>query len=342
MPFKKVLVAACVMLLMGALLRAQADKAEPSGAQMAKSAQTFLGSLSEEQKAQATFEFDSPERINWHFIPRERKGLPLKQMEGETLRNAHALIQSGLSKSGYEQTLNVMSLEEVLYLLESGDRETRRKRRDPQNYYLTIFGKPGNSGLWGWRLEGHHLSLNYTIKDGEVVSSTPEFFGANPAFIDAGPKRSIRVLAPEEDIARQILKLASSDRQETIWISKEAPNDVRGGGAPQPETSAPVGLKAGEMNADQKEMLGKLLDEYLKNMPADVESRRRSELKEAGLDNIYFAWWGSSERNERHAYRVQGPTFIIEYNNTQNDANHIHSMWRDLKGDFHIPLAKSE
>src|SRR5690606_32712448 len=151
---------------------------------------------------------------------RERKGLPLKQMEGETLRNAHALIQSGLSKSGYEQTLNVMSLEEVLYLLESGDRETRRKRRDPQNYYLTIFGKPGNSGLWGWRLEGHHLSLNYTIKDGEVVSSTPEFFGANPAFIDAGPKRSIRVLAPEEDIARQILKLASSDRQETIWISK--------------------------------------------------------------------------------------------------------------------------
>jgi hypothetical protein len=338
MAWKRVLVAVCVVGMMGALLRAQANKAEPSGAAMAAAAKVFVAALTPAQASQARFNYDDAERLNWHFIPRPRKGLPLKALEGEPLQKAQALIQTGLSKAGYDQALNVMSLEEVLYLLEPGDRQERRERRDPQKYYLSIFGEPTPTGTWGWRLEGHHLSLNYTIVKGEVVASTPEFFGANPGMIDAGPKRMIRVLAPEEDLARQLLKLCSPEQLKAAWIDPTAPGEVRSAGAAQPETTPPVGLKAAQMTGDQKQLLKELLNEYLKNMPADVESARRGELDKAGFDNIYFAWWGKQDRNEPHHYRVQGPTFLIEYNNTQNDANHVHSMWRNLAGDFNVPL----
>ena len=337
MRLKKVLAAAAMMCLMGALLWGQADKVESSGKAMAVAAAKFLGSLSAPQAQQARFGFDDPERVNWHFIPRVRKGLPLRDIDGAALQNALGLIQTGVSTAGYDQTLNVMSLEEVLYLLEGGERAERRERRDPRKYYLSVFGEPAATGTWGWRLEGHHVSLNFTVKDGEVVSSTPEFFGANPGLIDAGKERSIRVLAPEEDLARQLLKLCSPEQQKVAWVSKTAPDEVRGAGKLQPEVTAPVGLKAADMNADQKELLGKLIGEYLKNMPADVETRRRGELNKAGLDQIYFGWWGEEEKDKRHHYVVQGPTFIIEYNNTQNNANHVHSMWRDTHGDFSIP-----
>lgn len=329
-----------VTAAMGALLVANQSSEPSSGLGMSKAANAFLKNLNDAQKSKASFGYDDKERLNWHFIPRERKGLPLKELEGPALQSALALIRSGLSESGYDQTLNVMSLEETLYLLEGGNREERRAKRDPQKYYLSVFGAPGDSGVWGWRLEGHHISLNYSVKDGKVVASTPEFFGANPGTLEAGPGRTIRVLGAEEDIARQILKLCNEDQKKACWLDKAAPDDLRGGGVLQPETTAAVGLPAGKMSADQKKLLAELLNEYLKNMPADVVRERREKLEKAGVDNIHFAWWGDSERNARHYYRVQGPTFIIEYNNTQNSANHVHSMWRDMSGDFAIPLAK--
>jgi hypothetical protein len=259
-------------------------------------------------------------------------------IEGKALRAAHGLLQSGLSDAGYDQALNVMSLEEVLYLLEGGKREVRRGRRDPQKYYISIFGTPANSGTWGWRVEGHHLSLNYTLIDGKVVSSTPEFFGANPGLIDAGPNRKIRVLGTEEDLARQILTQGSPSQQKLMWIDKAAPDDIRSRGTVQPERTAPVGLPVAKMSADQKKLMQSLLTEYLKNMPADIEKERRTAINEAGHDNISIAWWGSSELNKRHGYRIQGPTFLVEYNNTQNSANHVHAIWRDLAGDFNVPF----
>lgn len=338
---KKLLLSCSVLAAMGVLLLAKSqEKQPPSGKAMADAAEGFLKTLPEEQRKQATFAYDSDERLNWHFIPRARKGVPLKVLEGESLEAAHRLIVSGLSESGYDQSLNVMSLEEILYLLEGGDRATRRQRRDPQNYYISVFGTPSTEGTWGWRLEGHHLSLNYSVEEGEVVASTPEFFGANPAKVDSGPKRAIRVLAPEEDLARELLKLCTPEQQKTAWISKQAPDDIRGGGEPQPPRTEPVGLAAAKMSPDQKRLLQELLAEYLKNMPADVEAERRAEINEAGLDKIHFAWWGSSEPNERHHYRLQGPTFLVEYNNTQNDANHLHTIWRNLAGDFNVPLKR--
>jgi hypothetical protein len=334
-----------VAFAMGAILFAQGDSQEPSGKAMYEAAQKFRQGLSKEQLAQASFGYDDAERLNWHFIPRVRKGLPLRDLEGDALKAAQALIASGLSKSGYDQALSIMSLEEVLYLLEPGDRAERRERRNPGKYYLSVFGMPSEKGQWGWRLEGHHISLNYTLNNGEVISSTPEFFGANPAFIDAGPERSIRVLGTEEDLARQILKLCTPEQAKIAHIDTKAPDDLRVGPntqAPssQPETTPPVGLPASKMSADQKKLLAELLGEYLRNMPSDVSGRRRNALMQAGIDNIYFAWWGDTERNQRHYYRIQGPTLLIEYNNTQNVANHVHSYWRDMAGDFGIPLKK--
>ncbi len=333
---KQLALSGLVIVAMGALLVARNLQDTPSADKMAKAAHAFLEGLPQEQSQQVKFNFDDKERLNWHFIPRERKGLPLRDLSEADKQRAHALIASGLSEAGYTQALEIMSLEEVLYLLEEGDRATRRERRHPQKYYLSIFGEPSNEGSWGWRVEGHHISLNYTIANGKVVSSTPEFFGANPGLIDSGPGRSIRVLGTEEDLARQILKLCNEEQQKLAWIAKEAPDDLRGGGVVQPVVTKPVGLAVSKMNADQKKLLQELLSEYLKNMPADVEKARRDRINQSGLDNTYFAWWGSSERNERHYYVVQGETFIIEYNNTQNSANHVHSMWRNIDGDFNL------
>jgi hypothetical protein len=344
--WKQFAVSVAVLGTMAALLLAQGEPAPASGKAMIAAAEHLRETLTKEQRDRASFAFDDPERLNWHFIPRPRKGLPLRDLEGPALKAAHALIASGLSSAGYEQALGVMSLEEVLYLLETGDRAERRERRNPGKYYVSLFGTPAGTGRFGWRVEGHHLSLNYTIENGEVIGSTPEFFGSNPAFIDAGPGRSIRVLGTEEDLARQILKLCTAETLQVVHVDPKAPDDLRGGNpkgganTTQAETTPPIGLPASKMTGDQKMLLGELLAEYLKNMPADISGRRRARLMEAGFDNIHFAWWGDTERNQRHQYRVQGPTFIIEYNNTQNNANHVHSFWRDLAGDFGIPVKK--
>lgn len=338
MGLRKLWLSIGVLAIFGAVLIAQAPKPPASGQNMQAAAQAFKTAVAPEQWKQCWFAFDDKERLNWHFIPRERKGLPLRDLEGPALAAAHGLIRSGLSNAGYDQALNVMSLEEILYLLEGGEREYRRERRHPGKYYLSVFGEPGPTGSWGWRVEGHHLSLNFTLKGGQVISSTPEFFGANPGLIDAGPKRSIRVLGKEEDIARQILKLCDAEQSKVLWVSKTAPDEVPGPATPQAVVEKPVGLPVSKMSAAQKELLQNLLSEYLQNVAGDVSEERRQRINAAGMDNVYFAWWGDSDLNQRHHYRVQGPTFVIEYNNTQNDANHVHSMWRDLAGDFGIPV----
>ncbi len=338
MAARKLVLVSAVLVAMVTLLAAQNAQTPKTGLAMSSAAQGFLSALTPAQKGEATFKFDDPERLNWHFIPRPRKGLPLKSLEGGALKAAHAFIRSGLSDAGYDQTLNIMSLEELLYLLETGDRSERRERRDPNKYYLSVFGEPAETGDWGWRLEGHHVSLNFTIKDGKVISSTPEFFGANPGTVEAGKGRQIRVLGPEEDIARQILKHCTAEQQKLCWISKEAPGEVPGPNMPQAVVAAPVGLPYAQMSEDQKKLVQELLTEYLKNLPSDVEQERRTAINNAGIDKLFFAWYGGSELHDPHHYRLQGPSFVVEYNNTQNNANHVHSMWRNLSGDFGVSV----
>jgi hypothetical protein len=313
------------------------DGSERPGISMAVAATKLAELLPAALKQKMMYGYDDPERLNWHFIPRDRNGIVLWDLEGASRKAADELVKSGLSAAGYAKTLQVRSLEEVLYLFEEGEEEYRRNRRHPHKYHITVFGTPGPTGKWGWRFEGHHLSLNFMIQDGVVVSSTPEFFGANPGLIDGGPKRSLRVLGKREDLARDILKACTAAQSQQMWIAKEAPDDIRGAGEAQPVVTEAVGLRYADMSAEQQKLLRELIAEYVTAMPVQVVRDRMKAIEKSGMDDIRIGWWGESERNQRHHYVVQGASFIIEYNNTQNEANHVHAMWRNIDGDFNLP-----
>lgn len=316
------------------------DGSDRPGVAMAAAAVKFRSLVSNDLKKKLSYDFDDPERVNWHFIPRERNGVGLWDLEGESRTAADDLVKSGLSAAGYLKTLQIRSLEEVLYLFEGGEEEVRRNRRHTHKYYITLFGEPAEKGTWGWRFEGHHLSLNFVIKDGVIVSSTPEMLGTNPALIDAGPGRSLRVLGRREDLAREILMTCDDKQKKAMWISPDAPDEMRGPGEAQPVVGEAVGLAYGQMSPDQQKLFRELIGEYVKGMPAQVVRDRMQAIEKGGMDSIRMGWWGDAEPNKRHHYVIQGSSFVIEYNNTQNSANHVHSIWRNLAGDFALPAGK--
>ncbi len=309
---------------------------------MAQAAQQLLEGLSAEQKAKATFPFDSPERTNWWFVPKEdkkkqptRKGLPLKEMNEAQKKAALALVAAGTSERGDKQATTIMSLEAILLDLEKG----RGPVRDPQWYFFTIFGTPGKSGQWGWRVEGHHLSINFTLANGEVAAATPFFFGANPATIKSGPKKGYQTLPETETLARKLFKSLDEDQQKVAYRDKPFPEPKQAMVAPS--VGAPVGLAASKMKDDQRALLVKLVESYAHRMPPEVAAAELKQVRQAGVEKIHFAYTGATEPSKGHTYRVQGPTFVIEFLNVQadsagNPANHIHSAWRRIEGDFGI------
>jgi hypothetical protein len=308
---------------------------DQTGSRMATAAGRFLAALDDGQAKQATFPFDSEERLNWHFIPRERKGLSIKEMAPAQRSLAFGLIQTGLGASGYLKATTIMSLEQVLRDLEQG----KGPVRDPERYFVTIFGKPSDSGRWGWRVEGHHLSLNFVLEDGKIVAATPAFFGANPAEVRQGPRQGLRTLADIEDRALRLLQALDDSQRSKAILSSEAPKDIRAANTPQPPTAAAEGIAFTELNDEQREMLRALVEAYAADMPEEVGRAWIGEIKKAGPESVRFAWYGAADRSAGHAYKVQGPTFLIEFNNTQNGANHIHSVWRNMLGDFGNAMA---
>jgi Protein of unknown function (DUF3500) len=208
--------------------------------------------------------------------------------------------------------------------------------RDPELYYLTVFGDPSAKSAWGWRLEGHHVSLRFAIDNGRLlVSSTPQFLGANPAEVPYGygPYTGLRVLAAQEDAARALV-LALDAKRQAIAIVAPNPRGFASGTTVKFDPQTPVGLPMSQMTPAERDMLMKLIDSYASVMPADIAAARLAKIKTAGTDTIMFAWSGSTEKGRQHQYQVQGPTFLIEHNNTQNNGNHIHAVWRDFNGDF--------
>jgi hypothetical protein len=210
--------------------------------------------------------------------------------------------------------------------------------RDPELHYITIFGEPSNTGVWGWRLEGHHMSVNVTMDKGKFVASTPTFFGSNPAEVRDGPRRGLRALGPEEDLGRALLAALDADQKKVAILPGNAPNDILTGNTKKAEVSAPTGLQGSKMNSKQKDLLLNLIREYAERNAAEASADTLNAIKKAGLDNVYFAWMGTETRGQAHYYRVQSPVFLIEYDNTQNNANHIHSVWRDLRNDWGIDV----
>jgi hypothetical protein len=309
---------------------------------MTQAANVFLEALGADERAEATMAFDDPARLDWHNIPKpERKGLQLRDMTREQRQRCHALLQTALSKSGYAKLQNILALENNL---REGEKNlTNGQLRDPLRYFLTIFGTPAATGEWGWSFEGHHLSLNFVIRDGQVVADTPSFWGANPATVkvevDGGPEVGVRTLTDEEQLAFDLLAALDDAQHKQAVIAAEAPADYRGPGAPQPPHQAPAGLAASAMTAAQKEILASLLRCYTGHLADDLAAARWGEIDAAGLDQVHFAWLGAQEAGQPHAYRVQGPTFVLELVNYQSDpegnpANHIHSVWRRLPADF--------
>ncbi len=310
---------------------------QETGSHMAVAAERFLTSLSKDQLAKATYPFDAPERLDWHFIPRPRKGLPIKELSGEQRALAFGLIQSGTAATGFLKVTTIMSLEQILLELEKGSGPTR----DPELYYLTVFGTPTNRGRWGWRVEGHHLSLNFVLEDGKIISGTPAFFGSNPGEVRQGPRQGLRTLADREDRALRLLQALDENQKKAVMFSHEAPKEIRSVSppAPQPLTDPAVGVAYADMTGDQRSMLRALFESYALDMTDEVARAWLGEIRGAGFEKIKFTWAGPADRSQPHAYRVQGPTFLIEFNNTQNGANHIHSVWRNMLGDFGMPIA---
>lgn len=298
--------------------------------EMAGAANNWLAALTPEQKAKATFELKSDERLNWHFIPRDRKGLPLKEMSTGQRHLAYALLNSALSQRGFIKTTTIMSLEEILRDIEQG----KGPVRDPELYFFSIFGKPDAAGTWGWRVEGHHLSLNFTVTGGKAVSVTPSFFGSNPGEVRTGQRQGLRVLAAEEDLGRKLVKSLDAQQQPVAIIADVAPKDVITSADRKAKELTPPGLSAAKMNPAQVELLQELIREYVQRYRAELAGKDLEKIRTAGIEKVYFVWAGGLEPKQGHYYRIQGPTFLLEYNNTQNDANHIHAVWREFNGDF--------
>ena len=317
--------------------------AGPSPARMATAAIELLKSLTPEQRQQATFSFDGDERTHWHFVPTEifaRHGLTLKQMNPSQRAFARELLKAGLSRRGYMTATQVMELESVLATLEAAQRAAAQPPqgnplvRDPERYFFSIFGTPSTRNTWGWRVEGHHLSLHFTVVNGTLVAGAPTFLGSNPAEVRDGPKKGTRVLGLEEDAARLLLESLDASQCATAIINTTAPNDIVTVASVKIDPLSPVGIPAAALTVGQRALLKQLVDVYAGYMADDIAADRLARIEKAGWEKVAFAWAGGLERGQKHYYRVQGPTFLIEYDNTQNDANHIHSVWRDFSGDF--------
>jgi hypothetical protein len=311
---------------------------------MTRSAQALLNSLTPEQKAQAKLAFDGDERLFWHYIPTDdipnrykkpRMGLILGDMTAHQRHLATALLSSGLSQSGFIKASTIMSLEDVLRIVE----KDTTGRRNPEKYHFSIFGDPSDSGTWGYRVEGHHVSLHFTIAKGRLAG-TPTFFGANPHEVREGPRTGLRPLAGEEDAGRALVLALDEGQRKTAVVAAEAYKDILTEASRKAALDGqPSGLSASRMNARQKDLLSKVLDEYVYNVPDQIAQSRLEKIKKAG-NNINFAWAGPVEKGKPHYYRIQGPAFLVEYDNTQNGANHSHTVWREFEGDFGLDLLK--
>jgi hypothetical protein len=260
----------------------------------------------------------------------ERNGLQLKEMSEPQRKLAHELLKTGLSARGYTTYTQIMQLESILKVVENGSGPTR----DPEGYRFSVFGTPSAKGTWGWRVEFHHISLHFDVVNGTAISSTPSFAGANPAEVKDGPQKGQRTLGTLEDTARALVTALDEPQRKVAIFTNVALNDIVTGNALDIKPLSPEGIKASAMTAAQRDHLMKILDAYAGLMAPDIAADRMAKVKKAGIENIAFAWAGSIERGQKHYYRVQGPTFLIEFDNTQNDGNHVHSVWRDFNGDF--------
>ncbi len=312
-----------LMVITGSVLGAHSAAKE-----LSEAALSFLGSLDAAEKERVAYPLADVERENWHYVPRERKGLRFKDLLPLQREKAIALLHAGLSERGREQAEAIMSLEQVLFEIEG------RSHRDAGLYTVTLFGAPSEHGTWGWRVEGHHLSVNFTLVAGHAIATTPSFFGANPAEVRSGPRKGFRALGELEDLGRELVRSLTPEQRARAILPIKAPADILTTNQRKITLAAPEGLPASAMTEGQRRVLEQIVRAYVFRHRRDVAQADLDRITAGGWGRVHFAWAGGLEPGVGHYYRVQGPTFLIEYDNTQNNANHVHAVWRDAERDF--------
>ena len=296
---------------------------------MRSSVERVLAALPEKSRAQAMRLFDDRDRTEWHYTPRSRNGISFKEMDKAGREAVHALLRTALSAAGYRKVVNIIELEIVLREI-----ETFGWMRDPERYHLTVYGTPDAAKRWGWRFEGHHLSLNFTLAGDKLVVDSPSFFGANPATVAAGPKKGLRAMGEEHDAGWALLEsLGEAQRREAVFEARTY-GDIVTGTRDKVDPLAAAGIPAVKLDEKQRALLWKLIEVYAGSFEPALAQARLARTKQGGIEAIRFGWAGSIARGKPHYYRVQGPLFLIEYDASQNDGNHIHTVWRDFSGDF--------
>jgi len=314
--------------LIGLVLAVSPLAGHPASTELTAAARAFLDSLDPAQRQRVTYPLADAERENWHYVPRDRNGLRLKDLTPGQRDRAIALLHAGLSERGRAQAEAIMSLEQVLFEIEG------RSHRDAGLYTVTLFGEPSEQASWGWRVEGHHLSVNFTLVGGHAIATTPSFFGANPAEVRSGPRQGLRALGELEDLGRELVRALTPAQQQRAILPIKVPSDILTTNQRRIALSAPEGLAASAMNAAQRKVLEQIVRAYVFRHRPDVAQQELERITAAGWETVHFAWVGGLEPGVGHYYRVQGRTFLIEYDNTQNNANHVHAVWRDAERDF--------
>lgn len=294
---------------------------------MREAALRWLDSLDERRRSAAVTPFDDEQaRTDWTYLPGERRGVALAEMTGDQAKAALRLVASGLSPHAFAQATAIMALEDVLDELEGGS-----KQRHRGNYWVAIFGDP-DADAWTWRFEGHHVSINHTVVDGETVRARPTFLGANPARVEYGGAHVVAPLGLEEELAFGLLRALPALQRDWAVVFDAAPHDILTTMAPRVDDElAAEGIRLGELTGEAAALARRLVDLYLDRVPAAVAEEHRERLP---LDEVRFAWAGGDKPGVPHYYRLQGPRLLVELDNTRGNANHVHSVVRDPQGDF--------
>jgi hypothetical protein len=303
--------------------------AQNPATRMRAAVEQVLSALPEKARAQALRPFEDRDRTDWHYTPRSRNGVSFKDLDPRGRELVHNLLRTALSATGYRKITNIIELEIVLREI-----ETFGWMRDPERYHLTVYGTPDAAKRWGWRFEGHHLSLNFTLAGDKLAVDTPSFFGANPATVQKGAKKGLRALGEEHDAGWALLEsLGDAQRKEAVFEERTY-GEIVTGNKDKVEPLGAAGLPAAKLDEKQRALLWKLIETYARNFEAGLAEARLARAKQGGIETIRFGWAGSTVRGKQHYYRVQGQHFLIEYDASQNDGNHIHTVWRDFSGDF--------
>ncbi len=308
-----------------------------SAQDLSDKANAFLDLLSEDLRREAHYPLDDAERFNMNYIPIPRKGPRFHDFDGPQKEAALALLSSSLSPEGYKKTREIMELEKVLRIIENNDNDKMPDglpRRDPLNYHFCIFGEPSPTTPWGWRFEGHHVSLSFTSIGGTLVSGTPAFMGTNPGMIKTGEQKGKQVLQKESELGFALVNALTKEQLKVAKFADVAPKEIITATDRKVNGVEKKGIPYPDLDEGQKKLFMELLETYIGNYIFEFSETFRAKIKKAGIENLSFAWAGSMKPGVANYYRIHGPMLLIEFDNTQNNANHMHTVTRDLTNDY--------